>query len=161
MNLNTISKNLVILRQTKNITQDDLSKILNVSRQAISKWERGISLPNIETLLELSKIYNVTINEILESQSDSLKNFEDICLIESNIITKVVSSIPPEDVVIALMGASPSVNELIKNLYPDIDYKKEREKQGFVKITEVEVKQNKIIKEVNFQLRKHRFNPSF
>ncbi len=53
-----VSKNLIKLRLQNNLTQDDLAKKLNISRQAISKWETASALPNIDVLLALSKIYN-------------------------------------------------------------------------------------------------------
>jgi transcriptional regulator with XRE-family HTH domain len=66
MNTQIIAKNLVRLRQSQDWTQDDMSDKLHISRQAISKWETGASIPNLDALLELSKLFKLTINEILE-----------------------------------------------------------------------------------------------
>lgn len=56
---------LVQLRKKKNMTQADLAEALNVSRQAVSRWETGVSLPSTENLIELSKLYEVGVDVIL------------------------------------------------------------------------------------------------
>lgn len=61
-----IGRYLCRLRTEKGYLQTDLAEILSVSPQAVSKWECGESLPDIQTLLELSKLYQININEILE-----------------------------------------------------------------------------------------------
>ena len=53
------------LRTKENLTQEELGNKINITRQAISRWERGISIPDYITLLDLSKLYNVTVKEIL------------------------------------------------------------------------------------------------
>ena len=53
-------------RKRLNLSQDDLAQKLNISRQSISKWEREKGYPNIETLIELSKIFDITIDELLK-----------------------------------------------------------------------------------------------
>ena len=51
MNMNIISKYLQFLRKSNNYTQDDLAKQLGISRQAVSKWETGTTIPNFEVFL--------------------------------------------------------------------------------------------------------------
>ena len=53
------------LRKQKGITQEELAESLYVSRTAISKWESGRGYPNIESLKRISKIFSVTIDELL------------------------------------------------------------------------------------------------
>ncbi len=53
------------LRKAKNMTQDDLANNLFVTRQALSKWETGASLPTAETLLELCKIFKISFEDLL------------------------------------------------------------------------------------------------
>ena len=60
-----IGKHLKTLREKNNLTQEQLADKLFVSRSNVSKWERNISLPDAETLLELSKIFNVSVDDIL------------------------------------------------------------------------------------------------
>ena len=54
MNMNIISKYLQFLRKSNNYTQDDLAKELGISRQAVSKWETGTTIPNFEVFFVLS-----------------------------------------------------------------------------------------------------------
>ena len=56
------------LRINHGLSQEELAKELNISVQAVSKWEQGKSLPDIEILLMLSKKFKISINEILEGK---------------------------------------------------------------------------------------------
>ena len=55
------------LRIKHNLSQDELAEKLFVTRQAVSRWENGDTVPNTETLKLLSKVFNVPINTILGS----------------------------------------------------------------------------------------------
>ncbi|SDK77941.1 DNA-binding transcriptional regulator, XRE-family HTH domain [Jeotgalicoccus aerolatus] len=55
------------------LSQEELAEQLNISRQSISKWENEKGYPNIETLLKISEIFNVTVDELLKGD-DYLKN---------------------------------------------------------------------------------------
>ena len=52
-------------RKKAHLTQDELAELLFVTRQALSKWENGMSVPSADTLLALCKIFNVSFEEIL------------------------------------------------------------------------------------------------
>ena len=67
-----IGKYLSALRKTYKITQDELAYRLNVTRQAVSKWETGVAIPDIELLLRLSEIYDVSINDILKADTTAI-----------------------------------------------------------------------------------------
>ena len=58
---------LLKLRTERGLSQDALAEKLFVTRQAVSRWERGDTLPNPETLKLLSKLYDVSINALLGS----------------------------------------------------------------------------------------------
>ena len=53
------------LRKQKGLTQEELAELLYVSRTAISKWESGRGYPSIESLKQISKIFSMTIDELL------------------------------------------------------------------------------------------------
>ena len=55
------------LRTKHNLSQDELAEKLFVTRQAVSRWENGDTVPNTETLKLLSKVFNVSINTLLGS----------------------------------------------------------------------------------------------
>ena len=59
MNINIISKYLQFLRKNHNFTQDELASKLDISRQAVSKWETGAAIPDLEVLLKISKLYDM------------------------------------------------------------------------------------------------------
>ena len=56
------SRTLCDLRKQANLSQEDLAERINVSRQAISKWERGEAYPDIENLIALSKLFDVSLD---------------------------------------------------------------------------------------------------
>ena len=56
------------LRKQKGLTQEELAEVLYVSRTAVSKWESGRGVPNIESLKAISKFFSVTIDELLSSE---------------------------------------------------------------------------------------------
>ena len=55
------------LRIKNGLSQDDLAEKVFVTRQAVSRWENGDTVPNTETLKLLSKLYDVSINTLLGS----------------------------------------------------------------------------------------------
>lgn len=63
-----IKDTLKRIRKEKGYTQDDVADFLNVKRQTYSSYERGISLPDIETIKKLTYFFNVSINELAESE---------------------------------------------------------------------------------------------
>jgi len=56
------------LRKDKGLTQEELAEILYVSRTAVSKWESGRGYPNIESLKEISKFFEVSIDDLLSGE---------------------------------------------------------------------------------------------
>ncbi len=62
------TKNIIYeLRTKNNMSQDELAEKIFVTRQAVSRWENGDTIPNTETLKLLSKLFNVSINTLLGS----------------------------------------------------------------------------------------------
>lgn len=61
----TFGEKLKFLRKQKGFSQERLSQQLTVSRQAISKWELGESLPDTENVIQLSKLFSVSIDFLL------------------------------------------------------------------------------------------------
>lgn len=59
------------MRRERNFTQKDLAKSLNITDKAVSKWERGVSCPDIALLIPLSELLGVTVNELLCGEKDS------------------------------------------------------------------------------------------
>lgn len=61
-----IGEKIKHLRLINKMTQEDVANQLFISRQVISKWELGNSLPNLTNLLALSKLFNVSIDSLLK-----------------------------------------------------------------------------------------------
>lgn len=60
-----IAEKLIELRTAKGVTQEDVANALAVSNKTISKWENGVSAPDLPMLIELSKYYNVSTDALL------------------------------------------------------------------------------------------------
>ncbi len=68
------AKRLFEYRKANGYSQEELAAKIGVSRQAISKWERGESSPDTENLIALSRLYNVTIDEMINSTEKAKKS---------------------------------------------------------------------------------------
>ena len=66
------SDNLYRLRKKANLSQENVSEALHVTRQAVSKWESGQSLPDVETCIKLCEILQVSPNRLLLGENDNL-----------------------------------------------------------------------------------------
>jgi transcriptional regulator with XRE-family HTH domain len=62
------NEKLQSLRKSKGLTQEELSEFLYVSRTAVSKWESGRGYPNIESLKEISKFFDISIDDLLSGE---------------------------------------------------------------------------------------------
>lgn len=153
MNLNIISKYLQFLRKSHNYTQDDLAKKLVLSRQAVSKWETGTAIPDLEVLLKISKLYGITINDILEPkiQPRRITDFEQISTIAEEELKEALKQFDANSLVTALMGASPETNRFFERMFPTMDFEMIRNNIGRIRIETVEDMQNQIIAMINLQ----------
>ena len=61
-----VGRTIAKLRQNKNMTQQQLAAALSVSHQAVSKWETGAALPDVQTLVALTQLFGITIEQLLE-----------------------------------------------------------------------------------------------
>jgi len=62
----SLGEKIQILRKQKGMTQDQLADMLNVSRQAVSKWETNESQPDIERLIQIGDLFNVSIDFLIK-----------------------------------------------------------------------------------------------
>lgn len=148
--------NLKNLRKSKNLSQDDLAEKVGVSRQSVSKWECSAAYPEMNNILELCKIFNCKISDLIND------NITDIDLLDDNtkknlvkfqkneqkkmkciskiikIISKIckIASMIALPVLILLVFASPwflsnidvNDNEIVWNGNEKISIKKEKDK---------------------------------
>ena len=64
----TLGEKIYELRTQHNLSQGDLANELNVSRQSISKWENGNSTPDLEKIVKLAEIFNVSLDELIKNE---------------------------------------------------------------------------------------------
>lgn len=80
------NEKLKMLRKEKDFTQESLADKLNVSRQAITKWESGDGIPDIDNLKQISILFNTTIDELVKEDKDinleNKKNYSEIYELE-------------------------------------------------------------------------------
>ena len=74
MNQEKIGQFIKQIRQDNKLTQKELADKLGVTYQAVSKWENGKNVPDVSILKEMSKMFNVDINEILDGEKKNKKN---------------------------------------------------------------------------------------
>lgn len=72
-----IANRLYEMRKKKGLSQEELAEKIGVSRQAVSKWERAESSPDIENLILLSQLYCVSLDELLMNEPYTKENTSD------------------------------------------------------------------------------------
>ncbi|WP_268912729.1 helix-turn-helix domain-containing protein [Lentilactobacillus sp. SPB1-3] len=61
-------------RINNGLSQNDVATILHISRQAVSKWERGVVYPDLDNLIKLSDIYKISVDDLLRENNEGLKS---------------------------------------------------------------------------------------
>ena len=74
MNQIKIGKFIAECRKQKNLTQMQLSEKLGITDKAVSKWERGIAMPDTAIMLDLCDILGINVNELLSGEKNSMEN---------------------------------------------------------------------------------------
>ncbi|MCI7473803.1 MAG: helix-turn-helix domain-containing protein [Clostridiales bacterium] len=60
-----LTERLAQARKTRGLSQADAAERLNVSRQAISRWETGVGTPSLDSLIQMSQLYGLSLNELV------------------------------------------------------------------------------------------------
>ena len=76
--MNSFGEKVIELRRINNMTQSELGSRLNVSAQAVSKWENNQSEPDMQTLKKMCNIFNVSLNELLSYDETGLTNTDSL-----------------------------------------------------------------------------------
>ena len=74
MNQFKIGKFIAECRKEKGLTQMQLSEKLGITDKAVSKWERGITMPDTSIMLELCDILGISVNELLNGEKINMEN---------------------------------------------------------------------------------------
>lgn len=127
----TLGQKISDLRKQRGMTQDELADIMGVSSQAVSKWENDLSIPDLPILMELSKYFHISLDDLVNEREETVrlvpekerKNINDMFL-RVNVTTiqgdRVKVNLPLALVKIAVdMGVEiPQINgtDVLKNL---------------------------------------------
>ena len=73
-----LNENIKVIRKSKGFSQQELAVKLNVVRQTVSKWEKGLSVPDSDMLISLSEVFEISVSTLLgetitEIEADTLK----------------------------------------------------------------------------------------
>lgn len=165
-------KNIILeLRNKAGLSQDELAEKVYVTRQAVSRWENGETTPNIETLKQLSKLFDVSINTLLGSPRKLVCQCCGMPLEDSNISKEINGTFNEEyckwcykdgeymyknmedliDYCVEYMAnenfPEEQVREYLKNLLPKLNYWKKYE--NFAGEEKFDEFKNKLMDEIN------------
>ena len=80
----SLNNRLKQTREAAGLSQKDVAEALNISRQAISRWENGKSYPDLDNLVLLSDLYHISLDELLKGKSSERYNSESNHTLEEN-----------------------------------------------------------------------------
>lgn len=90
MNQEKIGKFIAEKRKENNLTQEQLAEQLNISKNAVSKWERGLNLPDVSIMQDLCKILNITLNELFIGEKILDEKYKEIA--DKNLLNALENS---------------------------------------------------------------------
>lgn len=105
----TINEKISVLRRNLGMSQDELAEKLDVSRQSVSKWESGKSLPETDKVLALSKLFNVSADFLLDDEEE------------------FATVVAPSDSAIII----DETEEIEEDVQPEQEYSEEPESEGY------------------------------
>ena len=96
-----IGTKIIEIRKQKNMTQEDFAKIFHVTRQTVSNWENGKSYPDLQTLVQISNEFNVSLDTMLKEDMNMVKKIDNYkvykkifigliaCILAAGVITGI------------------------------------------------------------------------
>lgn len=88
---NNVSINIKKFRKMSKMTQEQLANRLNLSKQIISAYEKGIRMPSYETLIDMSKIFSVTANDMFYNNLNSISvNLDGLTKKQKELIANMI-----------------------------------------------------------------------
>ena len=120
-----IGRKILSLRKSRNMTQVNLADKLGITYQAVSSWERGNSMPDIEKLPEIAKLFEISIDELigeskvvtmmLNTSEQEPENFEKLT---EEDITEVLPILKPDQITEVVNGVNKSALKDINRFLP-------------------------------------------
>lgn len=131
----TFGSRLARLRKEHNFTQEDIANKINISAQAISKWENDLTSPDIQTLILLSDIFHVSLDELLGKEQANAIVVDKTKSVDKMMLKILVNSIKGDTVkvnlpvaIVKMFVTSGIINNFIKleddkkNILEGIDF---------------------------------------
>ena len=96
------------LRKQKGLSQEELANKLNVSRQTVSKWELGDSTPDMEKLIGLSDLFDISLDELVlgkeaKAETQEAKTMDIVHAVEEKVLTPENKKVAKKGIKIAMM----------------------------------------------------------
>lgn len=66
------NEKMVLLRKNKKLSQEELANLLGVARQTISKWELGETTPEMDKLIKISEIFEMSLDELIKEETETI-----------------------------------------------------------------------------------------
>ncbi|MBQ2997927.1 MAG: helix-turn-helix transcriptional regulator [Oscillospiraceae bacterium] len=92
----TLGEKIYKFRTDKNLSQGDLSDMLGVSRQSVSKWENDAATPDLDKIIKLAEVFGTSIDELVKDNAATLPKTEEP---QTTVIIKKESAFPPRKIV--------------------------------------------------------------
>lgn len=86
----TVGERIIQLRKSQNLNQAQLAKLLDVSRQAVSKWENGLAIPDMSRMIQLAELLNTDVEYLATGQHTTLKAEPQIITVEKPVEVEIV-----------------------------------------------------------------------
>lgn len=129
-----LAENIKTVRKQRGMTQEELAARLNVVRQTVSKWEKGLSVPDAELLKKLAEILETDVSTLLgapiNTESNANEIAEQLSRINEQLATKarnlrriwlavgiIILSIVVLNILLVIFGRTTSVNENTSEVY--------------------------------------------
>ena len=86
----TLENNIAVLRKQRGLSQEDLAEKAGVSRQAVSNWERGVAMPDVEMLNRLTTLFDVDLSSLVNGETRKLEKRKDAGLLHAMLLAASV-----------------------------------------------------------------------
>jgi transcriptional regulator with XRE-family HTH domain len=110
-----LSDKIIGLRKSNGMSQEDLAEKLNVSRQAISRWESGTAMPDASNILQLSKLFGVTTDYLLNDDYQSDNDLPKVKEVQNDNLGQIMIYLVTLEVMVLLMQFMTTV--ILQNVF--------------------------------------------
>ena len=101
----TMGETISTLRKEKRMTQKQLADLLSITDKAVSKWERDVACPDLQTLPKLAEIFDVTVEELLHTKAAPANSQKRTTQLVDLVLKAVATAMGIAVVVTALLGS--------------------------------------------------------